>query len=86
MGYKPIKSIQDAFLDTSEENLSTLADIFQDVWLSAGTKSTGGIKKENLSKQKNVGAPVKVLRQIGAEAATITSRDLERFLPLAELL
>lgn len=86
MNHQPIQTIQDALANISEHDLSPLADVFQEAWLSAARKSTGGIKSEELAKQKNVGAPVTLLRQIGAEAAKITSQDLNRFLPLAELL
>lgn len=80
------EQVQDIFTTATGQDFQRLADGLEEIWLEYDPKSIGGIKEEDREKQKITGAPVKVLRSIGAETGTLIHDDVEGHLPLAKLL
>jgi len=78
--------VEQLFMKLPPQEIQSIAEGFRAIWLDFEPKSIGGIKAEDRQKQENVGAPVEVLRSIGAAAGKYTSQDVGGFLPLTELL
>ncbi|MBN1994478.1 MAG: DNA alkylation repair protein [Anaerolineae bacterium] len=62
------------------------ADALRSFWLQFEPKSTGFVKAEQLAQQETVGTPVAALKSIGQEIGQAARKQVDEFVPLAQLL
>ena len=70
----------------SVENIQKTADELRNLWLQFEPKSIDVIKAEQREIQETIGIPVNVLKTIGKEVGKAAGKNVEVYLPLAELL
>ena len=70
----------------SPADIRKTADELRDLWLQFEPKSIEVIKAEQREIQETIGIPVDVLKTIGKEAGKAAGKNVDMYLPLAELL